>query len=121
MELKNYQIKSLYESLISLKNNQTVRIPIKLGFNILNNISMLENFYKNIETIRNEIILPNIESQLDNNTVRIKSEKIQEVNDALQELLNIECEVELSIFKLEELEEFKLTLDELNGLMPIIK
>lgn len=119
MILNNNQIYNLYPVLLSLKRNKEIKLSVVTGFNILTNISLLEDIYKNILSSMQEITSPYIES-INGDLIKIQEDKIEEVNKLLSELSYIENDVNLKKLKLEDIKDFNLTLDEIDTLMPII-
>lgn len=118
MILNNSQIYSLFEILFQIKQTEN-KLPIKVGFNIIRNIQILEPIYNAIADSRKEILLTygvlNTEGH-----VTIPQDKVEEVNQLLLDLSNIENDISLMKLNLSDLEYLSLTLDDIEKLYPII-
>ena len=119
MKITNSELFNLYETLIKLKMEVDTILPIRVGYNILRNIQILKPFYDSIATMRDNIAYRYGQPQPDG-TVIIPPENIDKANEELYMLSNIVNEVELLTISLEDIENYGLSLNDLNNIDNII-
>lgn len=117
--MKNGDVLNLYQTIQELVQDRNLKFNIQVGYTLLKNKAILENEAKIIYEARCQILEEY--GQLEGNVYKIPSEKIDEANLKIQELMEIENEIgeKLKIISFDQIEE-NLRLDQIEGLMPIL-
>lgn len=116
MTLLNDEIYGLYEALYELKEKNEISLPVTLAYQLVRNMQKLEPLYMAIEEARRNLF----KVYVDENDI-IPNDKINEVNQKLQELGMIKEELNLYLIKLKDISYINLPIDIVRKLMPIIK
>lgn len=117
-------MKISYEKLIPINDSlQALRdksaVDIKTSFKVVRNLRLLEPEIKEIYETREKLIRENGKDDGEGN-IQVPPEKIDEVQAQLNELLHTEIEVDLLPFKIEELQSFEMTVNQIDALYDII-
>ncbi|WP_278682862.1 DUF1617 family protein [Paraclostridium bifermentans] len=107
MKLTNRQI---VDDAIFLKELTQRQFPIKVSYAIAKNVSKIENelivYNKEREKLLNKYAIKGDDGNIlidENNKLKIKDEYIDDWNKDINELLDIEIEIDIHKFKLEDL------------------
>lgn len=119
MKLKNSDIVKIYETLINIYNQKDMKFSAKIAFSLIRNINLLQPYYTNIMEVREDLIRSNGLEQGDG-TYQIPRDSIDFINQELQDLLDIECEIELNKINFEDFPQLQLTLNEWESLEKIL-
>lgn len=116
MKITNEQIFNLYDTLNEIISNKDNILPVRTGFNFIKNFRVIAEARTAIDEARQRIIRVGCENP-QNPTPR----EIENINIKLIELGAIEDDLPLILIPLDEILELKLSLYEMNVLMPILK
>ena len=116
MKITNEQIFNLYDTLNEIISNKENILPVRTGFNFIKNFRMIAETRAAIDEARQRII--KVECADPRNPT---PQEIEKINAKLIELGAIEDELPLILIPLDEILELKLSLYEMNALMPILK
>ena len=119
MKLKNSDIVKIYETLINIYNQKDMKFSAKIAFSLIRNINLLQPYYTNIMEVREDLIRNN-GLELVDGTYQIPQDSIDFINQELQDLLDIECEIELNKINFEDFPQLQLTLNEWESLEKIL-
>ena len=119
MKLKNSDIVKIYETLINIYNQKDMKFSAKIAFSLIRNINLLQPYYTNIMEVREDLIRSN-GLELADGTYQIPQDSIDFINQELQDLLDIECEIELNKINFEDFPQLQLTLNEWESLEKIL-
>lgn len=119
MRLKNSDIIKIYETLINIYNQKDMKFSAKTAFSLIRNINLLQPYYINIMEVREDLIRSN-GSELVDGTYQIPQDSIDFINQELQDLLDIECEIALNKINFEDFPQLQLTLNEWDSLEKIL-
>ena len=122
MKLTNQQIYQYAENLLSIFNDKfNIYIPAKANFYIQKNISLLAAAGQEIEKARLEIAKHY--GVLDNNKQQyiIPEDNLKDANTELQDLFNIEQELEIKTFSIEDLGNTEFTAGQMQAIMFMIE
>lgn len=119
MKLKNSDIVKIYETLINIYNQKDMKFSAKIAFSLIRNINLLQPYYTNIMEVREDLIRNN-GLELADGTYQIPQDSIDFINQELQDLLDIECEIELNKINFEDFPQLQLTLNEWESLEKIL-
>lgn len=117
--MTNTDIYTVYESLVKLSQNKELKMPAKVGYVILKNRNLLEPYYKALIESRYSIIEKYAEKTEDGN-LEVPSDKIEEANKELEELLALEEDINLTTINVNVLPD-GIDLEILDNLMPILE
>ena len=117
--MTNTDIYTVYESLVKLSQNKELKMPAKVGYVILKNRNLLEPYYKALIESRYSIIEKYAEKNEDD-SLEVPSDKIEDANKELVELLALEEEINLSKINVNTLPD-GIDLEILDNLMPILE
>lgn len=117
-------MKFSYEKLIPINESlQTLRdksaVDVKTSFKVVRNLRLLEPEIRSIFEEREKLIRSNGKDDGEGN-IQIPPEKIDDVQAQLNSLLKTEIEINLLPFKIEELQSFGMTVNQLDALYEII-
>lgn len=116
MKITNEQIFNLYDTLNEIISNKDNILPVRTGFNFIKNFRMIAEARAAIDEARQCII--KVECADPQNPT---PQEIEKINAKLIELGAIEDELPLILIPLDDILELKLSLYEMNALMPILK
>lgn len=120
--MKNGEVLSLYETLVELSKNKDLKLKVKIGYALAKNKSVLQEQARIIDDLRRNLIIEYGHRQEDGNYI-IPKDKIDEVNLKINELMEIDSgidEVKILKIPIDEIEEESLSLEQIEGLMPIL-
>lgn len=116
MKITNEQIFNLYDTLNEIISNKDNILPVRTGFNFIKNFRMIAEARTAIDEARQRIV--KVECEKPKNPT---PQEIEKINIKLIELGAIEDDLPLIPIPLDEILELKLSLYEMNALMPILK
>lgn len=99
MDLTNYQVFQLFETLYKLVTQKQATFPIKVGYTLLRNKSCLQSYYEDIVAVLNNMT---------------QQEELTEFSNF------VNTDIPLTKIKLSDIEELALPIDLLEGLMLLI-
>lgn len=117
--MTNKEILNTYEALSKL-NKSDIKFNIKVSYKLAKNKKILQPFYEAIISARYKKLIE-IGEQNKDGTITIPNEKIDEADKIIKDLFEIDNKIELEKISLEELEEYDLEFDIIDGLYNIIK
>lgn len=117
-------MKISYEKLIPINEAlQTLRdksaIDVKTSFKVVRNLRLLEPEIRDIYQAREKLITENGKPDDEGNIV-VPPEKIEDVQKRLNDLIKTEIEIDLLPFKIDELQSFEMTVNQIDSLYDII-
>ena len=119
MKLTNQQI---YTYTANLNNfNIQISLPVRINFFLQKNIQTLRQMAKEIEQARIEIAQHFGELQQETGNYSVPAEKMAIATREINDLFNLEQEVPLYIFKLDDFEGIELTFDQMGAIMFMIE
>lgn len=121
MELTNEQVCDSYVALSNLKNSKKV-LPIKVSYAIIRNIKLLQPIVESIDMVKVDIFTKyGTRNTTNPGSYDISAESIDIVNTQLKELSSAENEVDILTIKLDALDGYELTVDEMDALYFMIE
>ena len=122
MKLTNQQIYQYAENLLSVFNdNFNIYIPAKANFYIQKNISTLAAAGQEIERSRLEIAKHYGVLDEEKQQYTIPENKLEEANKELQDLFNIEQDLEIKTFSIEDLGNTEFTAGQMQAIMFMVE
>ena len=123
MLLTNRDIYTYTPLLATQFNNETceMKLPVKINFFLQKNIKILIDLAQEIEKCRVAIITTYGTLDKEKMIYSFSEENTQQVNQELNDLLNIEQDVPLYVFKLEDFDGLEFTFAQMNALMFMIE
>lgn len=125
MNIKMHQAVLAYQTCLAFKKE---KMPLKTAYKFNRLIDRLEEeviFYnqKLDEAVKNYAELNEDGSPvfMDDTTVKIREDKVEECQKVMGELEDLDIEVNAILFELEELEHLSISIEEVNNLIPFIK
>ena len=119
MKLTNQQI---YNYATQLANfNIDIRLPVRINFFLNRNIQTIMKLSQEIEAARLQIAQTFGELNSTGTQYYVPVEKQREAQNELNDLYNIEQEVDIHMFSLNDLEGIELTYDQMGALMFMIE
>lgn len=119
MKLTNQKI---YDSAINLRNfNVEGKLPVKIGFFLQKNIRMLAAAAEEIEAARLKVAQDFGELSDDGTQYVVPSEKLLAARMELTDLFNLEQDLNIHIFKLNDFDDIELTYQQLSAIMFMIE
>ena len=121
MKLTNEQVCDSYVALSNLKDSKKV-LPIKVSYAIIRNIKLLQPIVESVDMVKLDIF-GKYGTQDTNSpgSYDIPPENIAVVNEQLRELSSTENEVNILTIKLDALDGYELTVDEMDALYFMIE
>lgn len=117
MKLNNFQIYQYANILTDIFNNKDIYIPVKANFILQKNIQTIRTAAQEIETAR--IAILKHYGDKDNNYT-IPTDKIDSASEEFNNLFNIEQDLTIRTFKLEDLGNINLNSAQMQVLMLMI-
>lgn len=114
----NTQIISIYESLLMIRNKS---FPTKVSYTIVRNLKTLQPIYEDIISARETLIQNNGTLVEEENYYKIDPDKAEYVNQELKSLSEAENEINLTMFKLQDIESMELSIEAMESLYPMIQ
>lgn len=96
-------------------------MPIKIGFYLQKNIKELESAVKNIDIARINIGAKYGELNSAGTEFSIPADYIDEANQELNELLHLQQDVDIHIFKLDDFNDIKLSYQQISAIAFMIE
>ena len=118
--MTNKEIYSIYEGLCELSNNKELQFPIKISYILAKNKLKLESYYKAISDCEKKIWLQ-YGKQKEDGSIWMPNENIEKANQALQDLMEIDNNVNIETINIEDFGNINIQLDTLTKLMNMIK
>lgn len=119
MKLKNNMIYNSAKKLIAFNIQQ--RLPVKINFFLQKNIKTIIEAAQEIDLMRINIAKQYGTPSEDGLQYHIPTDKEQLVQSELNDLFNLEQELNIYVFKLDDFENIDLTWDELSTIMFMIE
>jgi len=110
MKLK---IREVLEAAPVLKKITVFSLPVKVSYNIMRNMKKIEHELKPFEQSRLNLVEKYGKESEDGGKVTVADENLQSFYKDVASLLEEEVEVDLRLIKVEQLEEVKLTPNEI--------
>lgn len=120
MKLTNNQIYE-YGQKLTIFTNCNIKMPVRINFHLQKNIQLIQKAAEEIEKTRFEIGAQFGSINETGTGYDIPEENQQIVIQELNDLFNIEQELPLHIFKLEQFDGIELTYQELSAIMFMIE
>ena len=118
--LTNQEICLIAEGLEKILQDE-ILFPFGINFLILKNKKLLSQLAREILEQRENIISQYAEINEEDNTAFIPKEKIEEVNNLLQELLSIKQDINIQTIYLENIQDVVLTPSQAETLMFMVE
>ena len=119
MKIKNDDVLILYETLTRLIENKELKFNVITGYIMAKNKAVLEPIATLIYNVRRDTVLEYGTS--DGEEIQIPKEKIEELNQKIEDLMNVENDVDITQVSIHSFEENKLPLEDIVGLTYMIK
>ena len=121
MKLTNEQVCDSYVALSNLKNSKKL-LPIKVSYAIIRNIKLLQPIVESVDMVKLDIFSKyGTQDTNSPGSYDIPPENVVIVNDQLRELSATENEVNIITIKLDTLDGYELTVDEMDALYFMIE
>ena len=120
MKLNNQQIYEYAEKL-SVFSNCNIKIPVRINFYLQKNIKTIQQAAIEIDKIRLQLGAEYGTYNQENKCYNIRPENLQEVNRELNDLLRLEQDLNIHIFKLEDFEGIELEYQQMAAIMFMIE
>lgn len=121
MKITNQEIYNNAVQLMDFTKTATSYIPAKVNFAIQKNIKLMQTAAQEIEEARLKIAQHFGEPSEDGNQYSIPADKQEEAKKELFELFQVEQELDIKTFKIEDLGEVTLTPAQMQALMFMIE
>ena len=116
----NDKIYQLASALVGSFNDNERYLPAAVNYSIQKNKATLLSIAQEIETIRTDIIKHYATIDAEGN-YQVPTELIDTVNKELADVLNLEQELKIYIFKIEEIADVQLTSAQMSSIMFMIE
>ena len=116
--MTNNDIIALYETLNRISENTDLKFDVTLGYIFAKNKAKLKTEATLIYNMRQEILMEY--GKIEGNEIIVDKDKIDEVNEKITELAELENDVSIMTIELNQLEPYKLSIEDIEGLMPMI-
>ena len=119
----NLTNKTIYEygKNLSIFNNCNLKMPVRINFYLQKNIQLILQAAKEIEEARLNIGLQFGTPNEEGTGFNIPSENIETVNHEIIDLFNLEQDIPLHIFKLDDFNGIELSYQEMSAIMFMIE
>ena len=121
MRLLNNQIYSYITQLNNIFSNCDIKMPVRINFFLQKNIQILAAAAQEIEQARVNIAKEFGELNEEGTQYMVSPENMAVVNKELNDLFNIEQDLNIHIFKLDEFDGIELTYQQLQAIMFMIE
>lgn len=120
--MTNGEILKLYTTLDYLSSNTDLKFGIKIGYAFAKNLEILKPEVKIISNLRQQIF-NELGTSDGNGGIIVPKDRVDELNQKLDELMGIENELNIFYVPIEAFDEFtdKLSLKDISGLSVMIK
>ena len=119
MKLLNNQIYLYATNLASF--NIEEKLPVRINFFLQKNIQIIQQLAQEIEQARIEIAQHFGTLNSEGTSYTVPSDKMADVNKELNDLFNLEQDVNIHIFKLDDFDGIELTTAQLSAIMFMIE
>lgn len=110
-----------YSTKLSIFNNCNIKMPVRINFYLQKNIQLIHQAAEEIDKARLQIGAQFGTPNANGTGFDIPSENIEAANAELNDLFNLEQEINLHIFKLDDFDNIELTYQELSAIMFMIE
>ena len=118
--MKNGEIIQLYEALNRICSQKDLKLKVSIGYTFLKNKERLYPEAKIIYDMRQKILME-YGTKDKNGDIVVLRENIDEVSQKINELMDIESDIEVSMISLEDLEEYELNMEDIEAIQYMIK
>ena len=118
--MTNEELLRLYETLNRITNNKDLTFDIKLGYYFAKNKAAIRDEAILLYNTRQKLMLEYGELQ-DNGDIIIKKELVETVQKKLDEIMKIENNIQITPILISDFNKLQLPLEDIEGLMPILK
>lgn len=120
MKLINQEIYNYAQNLANL-NLHNIKLPVRINFFLQKNIQAIGAAAQEIDAARLSIAKEFGEQVADGASYQIAPENMQAAQQELMDLFNLEQELNIHIFKVDEFENIELTYDQMSALIFMIE
>lgn len=117
--MKNGDVLQAYETLNRISENKDLKFSVALGYTIIKNKEKLRQEAVIIYKMRQDIIMEH--GRLDGKDIVVPNEYIDEVNKKINDLMEIENDVEITLIPIEWFDDVELNMEDIEGLSKIIQ
>lgn len=121
MILTNYQIYEYAQALFGIFDKEDTYIPVKANFLIQKNIRLIAQAGEEIEKTRFQIAQHYGKLDEEQNFFIIPSEKLDEANKEINDLFDIEQDLDIRTFSIDDLGSAELTTKQMQAIMFMIE
>lgn len=121
MKLNNNQIYSYATQLNNIFSNCDIKMPVRINFFLQKNIQTIAAAGQEIEQARINIAKEFGTLNEEGTSYNVPAENMAAVNKELNDLFNIEQDLNIHIFKLDEFDGIELTYQQLQAIMFMIE
>lgn len=118
--MKNGEVLRAYETLLKIAGNPDLKFNIKVNYLFAKNKEKLRQEATMIYRTRQELLLE-YGNRNENGDIIIPQDKIDEANQKINDLMEMQNSLVLDEIPLEWLEDYKLGLDDVEALMPMLE
>lgn len=118
--MKNRQIYE-YGQKLAIFNNSNIKLPVRINFYLQKNIQLISQAMEDINQARLRIGAQYGTPNSEGTGYDIPSENIPEVNQQLNELFDLEQEINIHKFKVDDFENIDLTYQEMSAILFMIE
>lgn len=120
MKLTNFKIYSCMQELKSFEI-KGIKLPVRISFFLQKNIQTIVTAAQEIEQARMNIAAEYGEPNKEGTGYTVPSDKMPIVNQELTDLFNLEQDLNIHVFKLDDFEEIELEYEQLSAIMFMIE
>ena len=117
--MTNSQLIQLYETLIRITTNTDLRFSVKIGYYLAKNKAAIREDALLLYNARSDLMREYGKIQ-DNGDIIVEQSQFSELQKKIDEILNIETNVQIFPIDVDELKEYQLNIEDIEGLMPIL-
>jgi len=120
--MKNIQIYNYNQQLsLFIQESQNIKMPVRINFYLQKNIQLIQQAAEEIEKARLSIGAQFGTINEAQNGYDIPSENMEAVNRELNDLFNLEQDINLHMFKLDDFDGIELTYQQMSAIMFMIE
>lgn len=116
--MKNGDLLKLYETLNRITSNSELRFSVKIGYLLVKNKASIREDAQLLYNERQKIMLRYGDLQ-ENGDIIIPREKVNEATNALDELMNVDVNVNITEIDINDFH-CELSAEDIEGLMPML-
>lgn len=120
--MKNYEIYKIYEK---IKENVNLfsdnYMPAKIAFFISKNLKAINNAVEEIYEVRKNIIMHYGVYDEEKHDVFVPNDKLAQVNQEIDELMNIEQDIDIHYISIKDLEKLDFTHQQMEAIFFMLK